>query len=61
MPFLAAKKGLPAGVDGVAGSATTSAALARRIRDNPRNWYANLHTAQFPGGAIRGQLYPGDW
>ncbi|TDD03836.1 CHRD domain-containing protein [Nonomuraea deserti] len=61
VPFFAAKKGLPAGINGVAGSATTSAALARRIWDNPQNWYANLHTARFPGGAIRGQLYQGDW
>ncbi|NBE98240.1 CHRD domain-containing protein [Nonomuraea sp. KC401] len=61
VPFLAAKKGLPAGVNGVAGSAAVSAALARRIWNNPGNWYANLHTAQFPGGAIRGQLYRGDW
>ncbi|MBN6056541.1 CHRD domain-containing protein, partial [Nonomuraea sp. RK-328] len=61
VPFFAADKGLPAGVNGVAGSATTSAAVARRIWNNPKNWYVNLHTARFPGGAVRGQLYKGDW
>ncbi|MFC5824141.1 CHRD domain-containing protein [Nonomuraea insulae] len=61
VPFFAAEKGLPASINGVAGSATTSAALASRIWNNPKNWYVNLHTAQFPGGAVRGQLYRGDW
>ncbi|MEV0201747.1 CHRD domain-containing protein [Nonomuraea sp. NPDC050691] len=61
VPFFAAAKGLPASVDGVAGSAATSAAVARRIWKNPKNWYVNLHTAEFPGGAVRGQLYRGDW
>ena len=30
--------------------------LATRILNNPANWYVNVHNAQFPGGAIRGQL-----
>ena len=30
--------------------------LAARILANPQNWYVNVHNAQFPGGAIRGQL-----
>jgi len=30
--------------------------LAARILNNPQNWYVNVHNAQFPGGAIRGQL-----
>jgi hypothetical protein len=33
------------------------AALAR-IRKNPRNYYVNFHTAEFPDGAVRGQLLP---
>jgi hypothetical protein len=26
------------------------------IRDNPRGFYMNIHTSQFPDGAVRGQL-----
>ncbi|MFI7132203.1 CHRD domain-containing protein [Nonomuraea sp. NPDC050153] len=61
VPFFEAKKGLPPSVNGLAGSSTTDAATARRIWKNPKNWYANLHNAKFPGGAVRGQLYAGDW
>jgi hypothetical protein len=39
------------------GSGTiTDAALANRLRTNPSGFYVNLHSAQFPGGEIRGQL-----
>ncbi|MEK6375857.1 MAG: CHRD domain-containing protein [Acidobacteriota bacterium] len=31
-------------------------AVAARIVANPAGFYANVHTTQFPGGAIRGQL-----
>ncbi|MEU3794755.1 CHRD domain-containing protein [Streptomyces fructofermentans] len=31
--------------------------LLEGIKANPRNWYFNLHTAEFPGGAVRGQAY----
>ncbi|MFJ4633948.1 CHRD domain-containing protein [Streptomyces sp. NPDC088847] len=30
--------------------------LLDRIKANPQNWYFNLHTAEFPGGAVRGQV-----
>jgi hypothetical protein len=33
------------------------APLARAIRKNPRKFYVNVHTADFPGGAVRGQLF----
>ncbi|MEV0616726.1 CHRD domain-containing protein [Nonomuraea sp. NPDC050404] len=61
VPFFEAKGGLPPSVTGLAGSTLTSKAVASRIWNNPKNWYANLHNAKFPGGAIRGQLYRGDW
>lgn len=31
-------------------------ALAREIASTPSGFYVNVHTAQFPGGAVRGQL-----
>lgn len=30
--------------------------LIRRIKNNPQNYYVNIHTGDFPAGAIRGQL-----
>ncbi len=38
------------------GSVLVKSSLLKGIKKNPRNWYANLHTAQFPDGAVRGQL-----
>jgi CHRD domain len=31
-------------------------AALKRIRKNPRNYYVNMHTAEFPDGSVRGQL-----
>lgn len=52
---------IPLDVDGVpgpdhAGCTTINADLAAAITANPRGFYANVHNAEFPGGAIRGQL-----
>ncbi|MCA2182761.1 CHRD domain-containing protein [Nonomuraea glycinis] len=33
--------------------------LLKGIKNNPKKWYANLHTAKFPDGAVRGQLHGG--
>jgi CHRD domain len=33
------------------------ASLARAIQRNPAKYYVNVHTGDFPGGAVRGQLF----
>ncbi len=33
------------------------AALLDALKNDPASFYANLHTAEFPGGALRGQLH----
>ncbi len=38
------------------GTVTPSPALIEEIIENPLNFYANVHNAEFPDGAIRGQL-----
>jgi hypothetical protein len=39
------------------GCVTIAADLAAAILKNPHKYYANVHTATFPGGAARGQLF----
>jgi hypothetical protein len=39
------------------GCVTVDPALAKAILKNPHRYYANVHTAAFPGGAVRGQLF----
>ncbi len=38
------------------GCATADAALLTRIMQSPENFYVNVHTSDFPAGAMRGQL-----
>ena len=38
------------------GCTDTSPELAAAIEKNPHKYYVNVHTADFPGGAVRGQL-----
>lgn len=37
-------------------TAPVDRALLRDILQNPQNFYVNVHNADFPGGALRGQL-----
>jgi len=55
--LLSAPGGLGAPVSSVGGCAVVDAALVADIRKNPRAYYVNIHNADFPGGAIRGQLH----
>ncbi|MFE7132958.1 CHRD domain-containing protein [Streptomyces sp. NPDC057638] len=48
---------MPDTVRAAAGQVTlTDARLAREIRSDPSGFYVNFHSAEFPGGAVRGQL-----
>ena len=38
------------------GCLTPDAAIVRDIAQNPAGFYANVHTPEFPAGAVRGQL-----
>ena len=39
------------------GCVTVDAALSHAILKNPHKYYTNVHTAAFPMGAVRGQLF----
>jgi CHRD domain len=47
---------LPDTLNAVAGCAQADPAVVDAIVADPRGYYVNIHTADFPGGAIRGQL-----
>jgi hypothetical protein len=38
------------------GCVSVDPGVARAILKNPHKYYVNVHTTQFPGGAVRGQL-----
>ena len=58
VPFFAAPMGLPATLNGIAGVVTgVDPKLVAQIARHPDGFYTNLHNADFPAGAIRGQLF----
>jgi hypothetical protein len=59
VPFFAAATpaGLPPTINGVAGSVTADPTVLTQIRQNPKAFYFNMHTAAFPAGVVRGQLF----
>ena len=49
---------IPTTIIAIAGTVTgLDASLVGDIAAHPAGFYTNLHTAQFPGGAVRGQLF----
>jgi len=58
LPFFQGQ--LPDTLNAVAGCAPADPALVDAIVAHPRAYYVNIHTADFPGGAIRGQLHRAD-
>ncbi|GLZ29657.1 hypothetical protein Lesp02_18470 [Lentzea sp. NBRC 105346] len=47
---------MPETVTSAAGQVIVDAALAQEIVKNPAGFYVNLHSTEFGGGAVRGQL-----
>jgi uncharacterized protein (TIGR03437 family) len=41
-------------------TSTATPALIQDLLTNPQNYYVNMHTTDFPGGAMRSQLYRAD-
>ncbi|MDT7782998.1 MAG: hypothetical protein QOF58_1417 [Pseudonocardiales bacterium] len=49
---------MPDTITSAAGQVIVDAKLAEDIRKNPQGFYVNLHSTEFGGGAVRGQLKP---
>jgi hypothetical protein len=45
-----------AGTDSTSGCVSASEELIKAIRQNPENYYVNIHSSVFQAGAVRGQL-----
>jgi CHRD domain len=45
-----------AGTDSASGCVSASEELIKAIRQDPENYYVNIHSDVFPAGAVRGQL-----
>ncbi len=50
---------IPDTVSSVRGCVTADPALVAAIARHPRAYYTNIHTPDFPAGAVRGQLHRG--
>ncbi|MFJ2008622.1 CHRD domain-containing protein [Streptomyces chartreusis] len=49
---------VPDGIFAVSGRlAGQNPDVVKRVRQNPHNYYSNIHTAEFPDGAVRGQFF----
>ncbi|WP_086666716.1 CHRD domain-containing protein [Lentzea kentuckyensis] len=48
---------VPNGIFAVSGTAGADKATLDALKKSPRDFYSNLHTGPFPGGAVRGQFH----
>jgi hypothetical protein len=47
---------VPGGIFAVSGTASADQATLDALKKSPKDFYSNLHTGPFPGGAVRGQF-----
>ncbi len=55
--LFASPGGLPTSLRGVAGTVDADRDVLKRVGKQPQEFYLNLHNAEFPKGAVRGQLF----